>query len=263
MKHLKRSLWQLFRHALRQLQGRPRLGDVYADHANGPRRRFHRHAIDEPTIATAIIGDISLRVLNIGYGGIRLETEDNDEIQVLGSAGQMFNLTLCMMGFCYDLRGRLIRTEDSSASFNFEDLTNIDENFLASFLYFMDAGVGLKSLAKHSVSPLYRGPGWLSYGGFSGAIEVHLHLNDEGLAEDAHVFYLHGFNQDFAVYSAKGIAVASKPQREMTVKEKREILMRTISILIGLRQVGQTTRLDSLIASGLKRLQRPQQRGAA
>ncbi len=257
MQPFRRNLWQLLMHALRQLRAKPRLGDIFAEGAEGPRRRFHRHVIDEPQLATVQVGELHFPVLNIGYGGLRLTFGDDHSFLSLVEEGQMLDFTLCIMGFFYDMRGRLIAIEGGAASFNFEDLTNIDEAFLGSFLFFMDAGIGLKSLSKNVVSTHYRGPGWLSYGGLSGSIEVHLRLDDAGSVDETHVFYLHGFQQDFAVFSKKGVAVASKPVREMTSKEKRQILMRTISILVGLRQVGRTKRLDIIIESGIQRLRRP------
>jgi hypothetical protein len=47
------------------------------------------------------------------------------------------------------------------------------------------------------------------------------------------------------------------PKRELKTRDKREILVHVLCIMIGLRQVGRTDRLDALIESGLSKLFRP------
>jgi hypothetical protein len=126
----------------------------------------------------------------------------------------------------------------------------------------MDAGILLKALSKGTVGDIYQNPAWHSYGGLSGAIEVHLHLDGQSEVVEAHVFYLNGLRQDFAVFTSRGITVSCMPKREMKSHDRREILVHVLCILLGLRQVGRTDRLDPLIQSGLAKLFRPSNKTA-
>jgi hypothetical protein len=137
-------------------------------------------------------------------------------------------------------------------------LSHLEEQFLASYLYYMDAGFVLKSAPKHAVPAAFRGPDWSSYSALRGAVEVHLHMLDTRQVGEAHISYLNGMRQDFAVFSEHSLMIACSPKRELSPREKQEILSHVICILMGLRQVGKTDKLDLLIRSALKRLHKSQ-----
>ncbi|MFY7930601.1 MAG: hypothetical protein ACOVS5_17140 [Oligoflexus sp.] len=255
-----RGLLRRLRHAFLRMVWRPRLGDVFAKPGGSYRRRFHRHSLAPHGAAWVLLPDQKCRVLNLSYGGLQIAWPEQTPLQKTAGTS---TIQLQIMGFQYPLRVNMLSSERGVAGFAFARLSPMDEQFLSSFLYYMDAGITLKSLAKHSVDPSYKGPGWLSYGGGQGAIEVHLHLDIQGRVDEAHVFYLNGLRQDFALFSSQGILVACTPKRELSTPDKRDILIHVVCILIGLRQIGKTDRLDALIEAAILRLQRAQRLDAA
>jgi hypothetical protein len=162
-----------------------------------------------------------------------------------------------VMGASHKMPVRVVALDKDTAGLSFERLQSLDEQFLTRFLYFMDAGILLKALPKGSVGAIYQNPAWLSYGGVNGAIEVHLHLDTQSEVVEAHVFYLNGLRQDFAVFTTRGITVSCMPKRDLTSRDRRDILVHVLCIMLGLRQVSKTDRLDMLIQSGLSILFRP------
>lgn len=256
MKYFKRSLWQKLRSSLIELRRKPRLGDIFAAPGDS-RRRYHRHVLEANDGASLMIEGLVFRVIDLGYGGLRLAVDDAVAFKERFSREQPLIGLLSIVGTRYEFKLRLRTAGDSGASLAFDELNKVDEHFLGQLLYFMDVGILLKGIPKHSVNNFYRRPEWLSYGGLKGGIEVHLHLDEEGLVAEAHIFYMQGFRQDYALFSARGVAVTSRPQRELSARDKRLILTRVLCILIGLRQVGKTRRLDRIIARGLEKLEVP------
>ncbi len=254
MIHFQRSFLQKLRSALSSLRARPRLGDIFADPPHSSRRRFHRHMLESSARVTFTVNEEVFSVIDIGYGGARIAIENSSRFREQFALDHSFSGRFNIIGSRYELRVKVIGIGEESASLGFDDLNAIDQAFLSSVLYFMDAGILLKAVPKHSVNNYYRQPQWLSYGGIRGNIEVHLHLDEEGMVDEAHVFYMRGFKQDYALFSAKGVAVTSRPARELDLREKRQILMQVLCVLVGLRQIGKTQRLDRIIAQGLTKL---------
>jgi hypothetical protein len=232
MSMVHRGLLRRLRHAFLRMVWRPRLGDVFAKPGGSYRRRFHRHSLAPHGAAWVLLPDQKCRVLNLSYGGLQIAWPEQTPLQKTAGTS---TIQLQIMGFQYPLRVNMLSSERGVAGFAFARLSPMDEQFLSSFLYYMDAGITLKSLAKHSVDPSYKGPGWLSY----------------------------GLRQDFALFSSQGILVACTPKRELSTPDKRDILIHVVCILIGLRQIGKTDRLDALIEAAILRLQRAQRLDAA
>ncbi|MCX6131612.1 MAG: hypothetical protein NTX25_21445 [Proteobacteria bacterium] len=101
---------------------------------------------------------------------------------------------------------------------------------------------------------IYQNPAWHSYGGLKASIEVHLNLDTQSEVVQAHIFYLNGMRRNIAIFSSHGINVSCVPQQELSSRDRRDILMHVLGILLGLRQVGRTHRLDSIIQYGLNKL---------
>lgn len=256
MAYFQRSFWQKLRSSLAELRKKPRLGDIFSELTES-RRRYHRHVLESSDGANLMIEGLSFRVIDLSYGGLRLAVEDASDFKQRFSREQPLLGLLSIVGTRYEFKLRLISAGDSGASLSFDELTKVDEVFLSNILYFMDVGILLKGIPKHSVSNYYRRPEWLSYGGLKGGMEVHLHLDDDGQVAEAHIFYMQGFRQDYALFSARGVAVTSRPARELSARDKRLILTRVLCVLIGLRQIGKTRRLDGIIAKGLHKLVAP------
>jgi hypothetical protein len=253
----RRNILQKLRHAAARNLFRPKLGDIYAKTSPNYRRKYHRHDVSDYELAFVTIGDRTFRILNISYGGLRVRGENLEFLTPLYKSGQVVQAGIAIMGSSYKMPVRVVALDKSTAGLSFDRVQSLDEQFLTRFLYFMDAGILLKSLPKGRVGAIYQNPAWHSYGGLNGAIEVHLHLDGQNEVVEAHVFYLNGLRQDFAVFTSRGISVSCMPKRDLKSRDKREILVHVLCIMLGLRQVGRTDRLDALIQGGLTRLFRP------
>ncbi|WP_141734947.1 PilZ domain-containing protein [Oligoflexus tunisiensis] len=253
----RRNILQKLRHAVARNLFRPKLGDIYAKASPNYRRKYHRHDVSSYELAFVTIGDRTFRILNISYGGLRVRGENLEFLAPLYKSGQLVHAGIAIMGSSYKLPVRVVALDKGMAGLSFERIQSLDEQFLTRFLYFMDAGILLKSLPKGRVGDIYQNPAWHSYGGLNGAIEVHLHLDGQSEVVEAHVFYLNGLRQDVAIFTSRGISVSCMPKRELKSRDKREILVHVLCIMLGLRQVGRTDRLDALIQSGLTKLFRP------
>ncbi len=253
----RRNILQKIRHAVARSLFRPKLGDIYAKASASYRRKYHRHDVSSYELAFVTLGDKTFRIVNISYGGLRVRGENLESLAPLLKSGQVVQAGLAIMGSSYKMPVKVVALDKSMAGLSFERVQSLDEQFLTRFLYFMDAGILLKALPKGSVGDIYQNPAWHSYGGVNGAIEVHLHLDGQSEVVEAHVFYLNGLRQDFAVFTARGITVSCMPKRDLKTRDRREILVHVLCIMLGLRQVGRTDRLDALIQSGLTKLFRP------
>jgi hypothetical protein len=253
----RRNILQKIRHAVVRNLFRPKLGDIHAKATAAYRRKYHRHDLSSNELAFVTLGDKTFRILNISYGGLRVRGENLESLLPLLKSGQVVQAGIAIMGSSYKMPMKVVALDKGMAGLSFERVQSLDEQFLTRFLYFMDAGILLKALPKGSVGDIYQNPAWHSYGGVNGAIEVHLHLDVQSEVVEAHVFYLNGLRQDFAVFTSRGITVSCMPKRELKTRDKREILVHVLCIMIGLRQVGRTDRLDALIESGLSKLFRP------
>jgi hypothetical protein len=253
----RRNLWQRLRHSVARQLFKPKLGDIYAKASQGYRRKYHRHDLSLYELAFVTLGDKTYRIHNISYGGLRIKGEGLEALAPLLKSGQVVQAGIMILGSSYKMPVKVVALDKGMGGLSFERQHSLDEQFLTRFLYFMDAGILLKALPKGSVGNIYQNPAWHSYGGLKGAIEVHLHLDGASEVVEAHVFYLNGLRQDFAVFTPRGITVSCMPKRELTSRDKREILVHVLCIMLGLRQVGRTDRLDPLIQGGLQKLFRP------
>lgn len=258
----KRNIWQRLRHAVARQLFRPKLGDVYAKASQSYRRKYHRHDVSLYELAFVTLADKTFRIQNISYGGLRVRGENLEVLAPLLKSGQIVQAGILILGSSYKMPVRVVALDKGMAGISFERVHSLDEQFLTRFLYFMDAGILLKALPKPSVGDIYRNPAWHSYGGLKGAIEVHLHLDSQSEVVECHVFYLNGLRQDFAVFTQRGITVSCMPKRELSSRDRREILVHVLCIMLGLRQVGRTDRLDALILGGLQKLFRPSNKTA-
>ncbi len=250
------SLWSKLIHAVQSRVGRFRLGDLYHAGQRSYRRRFHRHLVGDLGIVSLEISGKCYKVVNMSYGGLHLSLDEG--LKSSARHGQIVEAYLIILGISYPLRLRFEHAYKESIGLSYTELDVLEEQYLASFLYFMDAGFVLKSAAKHAVPAQYSGPDWLAYSSLRGAVEVYLRMERGKPIEEAHVYYLNGMRQDFAIFTPQSLMIACNPNREMSVKEKQEILVHVICVLIGLRQVGKTNKLDALMEQALQRLNRSQ-----
>jgi hypothetical protein len=250
----RRNILKKIHHAVVRNLFRPKLGDIHAKATAAYRRKYHRHDMSSYELAFITLGDKTFRILNISYGGLYVSGENLESLLPLFKSGQVVRAGIAIMGSSYKMLVKVVALDKGMAGLSFERVQSLDEQFLTGFLYFMDAGILLKVLPKGRVGGIYQNPAWHSYGGVNGAIEVHLQLDGQSEVVEAHVFYLNGLHQDFAVFTSRGITVSCMPKRELKSRDKREILVHVLCIMIGLRQVGRTDRLDALIQSGLSKL---------
>ena len=257
-----RNLWQRLRHVATRRIFNPKLPDILGQTTRVHRRKYHRHDLSGLELAYALIGEQAFRILNMSYSGLLIGRVSLEEFGGLVQKGKHLQITISIMGISSKISVRVVAHNKTMASLRFERVQGVEEQFLNSFLFYMDSGLLLKGLPKQNVGELYQNPSWQSYGSVKGAIEVHLHLNSKSEVVEAHIFYLNGLRQDCALFSSRGINVTSIPISELNSRDRREILTHVLCIMLGLRQVGRTDRLDQFIQVGLNKLPKPLQKAS-
>lgn len=213
-------------------------------------RKFHRHSFKDLPIGKLEFGDYQLPVTNLSVGGLMVQA-DPTLFRSIFQGGSRFKARLYLLGVYRQMVFSVAHLEATMVGLRVELQDKLDLAFLDSFIRFLDVGLVLQSWSKQRVNQIYRGPAWHSYSIEDESVEVHLNLDRSSCLREARVTYIDGRRRDFCSLSPQGIQITSNPKRKLTKSEKRQILRNTVLILTGLRQVGQTDRLDAVICAAI------------
>lgn len=230
----------------------PKLGDVMEKVSEAYRRRHFRHVFRENEFAYAEIHGVRLRVLNLSYGGLRVERPEMSQIQAWLKIHQSTPLALTLLGETQKTSMVITSVSEDSVGFSCDVRSSFSLLFLQRYLSFMDMGLSLKALAKHKVDALYQSPQWWSYGTERGLIEVHLNTDTGSALPDIQVYLVNGKHFECVSFRSNGkIAMSIKPRTELPSTRKREMLAKALCVLVGMRQIGKSNRLDAHIKIAL------------
>lgn len=231
----------------------PRLGDLVNRVKQAYQRRHYRHVFSENEVAFVKIEGRVFRVQDISYGGLRIAIPDHEFFKPYYLKQKEMKVELIWLVESSSCSMSVSSLNGESAGLRFDPRSSFSLLFLNRYLSYMDTGVLIKALPKHDVRSSYQSPDWLSYGDSKGSVEVHLHMD----MVQAHIYYVNGSRHDFVLYRPDRISVSCSPERDLTIKEKKEILAHVVCLLLGMRQIGKTNRLDSYIRRGIEKLKRP------
>lgn len=214
-------------------------------------RRFHRHDLADLGIAFLEFGDYYLPLLNVSLAGAMIAA-DSALFETIFQAGSRFKARLHVLGYYHPLIFSVAHLQQQRVGLRVELQQNTDLRFLQEFIRFMDAGIVLQILSKQKVSNYFRGPQWHSYGQDGVNVEVHLDLNRAGVLREASIAYRENRRYEYCRFTRSGIQTKCSTKKHLTPSEKKLILRNSILILTGLRQIGNTDRLDAAIRSGVQ-----------
>ncbi|MBC7661195.1 MAG: hypothetical protein H7249_15975 [Chitinophagaceae bacterium] len=249
------SLWQRMRLEVQDRILQPKLGDMVDRVTEAYRRRYFRHVFADNDIAFAMINGTRLRVLNLSYGGMRIERPKAGEVETWLKIHSSILVEVTILGESQKALMVITSLNETSVGFSCDPRSPFSLLFLQRYLSFMDMGLSLKALSKNRVGKAYQGPHWLSYGTERGLVEVHLNMDDSSRLPEVHIYYVNGSRYDCVWFrSPARIAVTCKPRALLDNREKREILSQTLCLLIGMKQIGKTNRLDPYIKIAMSHL---------
>lgn len=242
------NLWQRMRLEVQDRLLQPKLGDVVERVTEAYRRRYFRHVFSENEVASAMIHETKLRVINLSYGGMRVERPEMSELQSWLKLHSSLTVEVTVLGESQKTEMIITSLDEDSIGFRCDPRSSFSLLFLHRYLNYMDMGLSLKSLAKHRVGKPYQSPQWLSYGTERGLVEVHLNMDDKSKMPEIHIYLVNGSRYNCVWFKNGGkIAVTCKPRIELSSREKREILAQTLCLMLGMRQIGRSNRLDPYI----------------
>ena len=242
------SLWQRIRLEVQDRLLQPKLGDMVERVTEAYRRRYFRHVFVENDIAHATIHDSKLRVLNLSYGGMRVARPTMVEVQSWLKVHQSTPVGLTILGETQNTHMIITSLDEESVGFSCDTRSPFSLLFLYRYLSYMDMGLSLKALAKNRVGKAYQSPQWLSYGTERGLVEVHLNMDDKSPLPEVHIYCVNGSRYDCVWFRPPGkISVTCKPRVDLSSLAKKEILSKTLCLLLGMRQIGKSDRLDPYI----------------
>ena len=226
-----------------------RLGDLYSD-SKINRRRYHRHSMKTLSGCIVKINDLAFELLDLSYGGAAIYVPENYWSQ-LPQGGKEFSATLSILGISCRTRMMMVFKQGSRIGIAFDLKDSALAGFLDATIYYLDAGLLLKRVSRNSVSSIFQGPSWNSYGSFNGNVEVHISFGIDEQLEEVNISYLKALRKEFVVFSHKATTVATIPEGQLDLVTKKKILRRTLLIITGFRQIGGTTHFDGLIQSAI------------
>ncbi len=252
------SLWQKLRLQVQEKLLQPRLGDIFDQVSAAYRRRYFRHMFADHNVAYADFDSCRLRVLNLSYGGMRVERPAGDELQSWLKVHQSTPVELFILGEAQKTNMIITSVDEESVGFSCDPHGPFSLLFLHRYLFYMDMGLGLKALAKHRVGIAYQSPQWLSYGNERGLVEIHMNMDDSSTPPEVHIYCVNGSRFHCVWFrQPRKISISCKPRAELTNKEKKEILSQTLCLLLGMRQIGKSNRLDPYIKIAMDHLMPP------
>ncbi len=241
-----------------QIQDRfvqPRLGDVMEKVSEAYRRRHYRHVFRENEFAYALVNGQKLRVVNLSYGGTRLERPPMSADQTWLKVGQSVSIELFLLGESQSTSMVISSFDEESVGFSLDLRSAFSLPFLPRYLSLMDMGLSLKALSKNKVDKIYQSPQWWSYGTERGIVEVHINTDTGTPLPEIHVYLVNGKHFECVSFRSDGkISISIRPKVELNSLKKREMLARATSVLIGMRQIGKSNRLDSHIKIAMAHL---------
>lgn len=241
----------LFLNLRLQVQDRflaPRLGDVMEKVSEAYRRRHYRHVFRENEFAFVRIEGQALRVLNLSYGGMRVERPGMNQHQTWLKVHQSIPVELTLLGESQKTGMVITSVDEDSVGFSLDVRSPFSLLFLQRYLSFMDMGLSLKALSKNKVDKVYQSPQWWSYGTDRGLVEVHMNTDTGTPLPEVHVYLVNGKHFECVSFRANGkISMSIKPKTELISAKKREMLSKAVCILLGMRQIGKSNRLDAHI----------------
>ncbi|RYZ60142.1 MAG: hypothetical protein EOP07_01725 [Proteobacteria bacterium] len=249
------TIWQKVRLQVQEKLLQPKLGDMVEKVSEAYRRRYFRHVFAENDVAFVHIHGSKLRVLNLSYGGMRVERPALLEVQSWLKVHQSTPVELTILGETQKAQMIITSLDEESVGFSCDARSPFSLLFLHRYISFMDMGLSLKALAKHKVGRSYQSPQWLSYGNERGLVEIHVNMDDSSPLPEVHIYCVNGSRYDCVWFRApRKISVSCKPRAELKNSEKREILGQTLCLLLGMRQIGKSNRLDPYIKIAMEHL---------
>ncbi|RZA21457.1 MAG: hypothetical protein EOP10_16745 [Proteobacteria bacterium] len=233
----------------------PKLGDVMERVSEAYRRRHYRHVFRDNEIAWVKIHGSKLRVLNLSYGGLRIERPGMNQVQTWLKVHQSIPVELDLLGETQKTEMVITSIDEESIGFSLDTRSPFSLLFLQRYLSFMDMGLSLKALSKNRVDKLYQSPQWWSYGTERGLVEVHMNADTGTPLPEIHVYLVNGKHFECVSFRSSGkITMSIKPKSELATAKKREMLSKALCVLVGMRQIGKSNRLDSHIRIAIAHL---------
>lgn len=226
-----------------------RLGDLYSD-SKINRRRYHRHSLRSLSGCVVKFNNCAFEVQNLSYGGAGIYVPE-EYWSKLPKGGIEFSASLSILGMSCRTRMIMVFKQGSRIGLAFDLKDSALAGFLDSTIYYLDAGLLLKRVSRNSVSSLFQGPSWNSYGSFNGNIEVHISFGSDEQLEEVNISYLKALRKEFVVFSHKATTVGTFPDIQLDLVTKKKVLRRTLLIITGFRQIGGTKHFDGLIQSAI------------
>ncbi|MBC7530831.1 MAG: hypothetical protein H7318_04570, partial [Oligoflexus sp.] len=219
------SIWQKVRLQVQEKLLQPKLGDMVDKVTEASRRRYFRHVFAENEVAYVFINKKKLRVLNLSYGGLRVERPSLVDVQSWLKVHQSTSVELTILGETQKTNMIITSLDEASIGLSCDPRSPFSLLFLHRYLSYMDMGLSLKALAKHRVGKAYQSPQWLSYGNERGLVEVHLNMDDSSVLPEVHIYCVSGSRYDCVWFRApRKISVSCKPRADLNTREKKEIL---------------------------------------
>lgn len=230
----------------------PRLGDVMEKVNEAYRRRHYRHVFRENEFAYATIEGQRFNVVNLSYGGMRIERPGMASGQSWLKVDSSAVVELTLLGETQKTPMQISSVDEDSVGFSLDIRSQFSLLFLHRYLSLMDMGLSLKALSKNKVVALYQSPQWWSYGTERGLVEVHMNTDTDSQLPEIHIYLVNGKHFECVVFRPSGkISMSINPKIEIVSAKKREMLSKAVCVLIGMRQIGKSSRLDPHIKIAL------------
>lgn len=219
------------------------------------RRRHYRHVFRENEFAFVTIHGQKLRVLNLSYGGMRVERPGMNQVTAWLKVHQATPVALTLLGETQSTPMVITSVNEDSVGFSLDIRSSFSQLFLHRYLSLMEMGLSLKALSKNKVDKLYQSPQWWSYGSERGLVEVHMNTDTGTPLPEVHVYLVNGKHYECVSFRSGGkISITVKPRGELTSAKKKEMLSKALCILLGMRQIGKSNRLDAHIKIAMAHL---------
>ncbi|SMF40395.1 hypothetical protein [Pseudobacteriovorax antillogorgiicola] len=218
------------------------------------KRQFHRHHLRGIDGFYLVLEGSSFPLVNVSNGGTCIESnEKRFAIDYLEK--KVYRANLYILGKSTELPMSIHYVQGELIGFAFPDQPEL-RKLLDEALYYLDAGLFLKTLVKSQVSSFFQSPAWSSYSSFNGVVEVHTSTSLTGELDEVNISYIQGFYREYTVFSHKAITVSSSPERVLLIGDKKQILRNCLLVILGFRQIGKTKVFDQLIVAAIALLRK-------
>ncbi len=248
------KLWQKISQTVQEKILQPKLEEIVGKVKDAYRRRYYRHVFADPRVAQVEIEGQNLRVIDLSYGGMRIERPAMNKVQSWLKLHRSIEAELTILGEKQKTSMVITSLSEDSIGFSCDPRSQFSLLFLHRYLSYMDLGLSLKALAKHKARKTYQSPKWLSYSNERGTVEIHINMDDQSSMPETHIYCVNGSRYDCVWFKPDLIAISCKPHADLSIKEKKIVLAQTLCILLGMRQIGKSTRLDPYIDLAMQRM---------